>query len=418
MPRRAPGLAPLRLQGGIEAGQQALRGSLFVAGGAIDLAGEEEACDGLGFQRGLEVARVVVVVFDGVAGAQDVRVFHAGDGAHDGQLHIEGQRGRDAIGVDLVRRQAFGFEEDLVAGLVGEAGDLVFDGRAVAWPHPLDDAGIHRRAVEAAANDVVRAFGGVGDPARPLFGMQRPAAHEGKHRCGVVARLDLGLAVIDAAAVDARRGARLESAHGQIQFAQARGERHRGRIAHAAGLVVFQSHVDEAGEESPRRQHHRPALEHDAELGSHPGDAVAVEQQVVNRLLKQREVRLVFQPSSDGGLVQHTVGLRAGGAHRRPLGRIERAELDARLVGGDRHRPAQRIHLLHQMALADATDGRIARHRTEGFDVVRQQQRPRARAGTGERGFGAGMAATDDNHIEGFGEFHGARILPVAGRFT
>jgi hypothetical protein len=69
---RAPGLRALHLQRGVDAGQQALGGGFFVAGGAVDLAGEEQPADGLGLQAGLELARVEVVVLDGVAGAQDV----------------------------------------------------------------------------------------------------------------------------------------------------------------------------------------------------------------------------------------------------------------------------------------------------------------------------------------------------------
>ncbi len=72
----------------------------------------------------------------------------------------------------------------------------------------------------------------------------------------------------------------------------------------------------------------------DADLRDHAGDAragaVAVERQVVDGLLKQREVRLVLEPAPDRRLVEHAVGLRPRRAHRRALARIERAELDSR----------------------------------------------------------------------------------------
>ena len=130
-PRAPAGLAA-RQERGVDAGQQPLRRGLFVAGGAVDLPGEEQAGDRLGLQRGLEPARVEVVVLDGIAGPQDVRVLQARDRAHQRQLDVERQAGRDAVRVELVGRQAFGLEEDLVARLVGEAVDLVLDGRAVA----------------------------------------------------------------------------------------------------------------------------------------------------------------------------------------------------------------------------------------------------------------------------------------------
>ncbi len=132
-----------------------------------------------------------------------------------------------------------------------------------------------------------------------------------------------------------------------------------------------------------------------------------VEHQIIHRLLEQREVGLVFQPLANRRLVQQPVGLRTGGAHRRTLGRIQRTKLDARLVGGQRHRAAQRIDLLDQMPLADAADRRIARHGAQGFDVVRQQQRLHAHARSRQRGLGAGMATTHHDDIERFREFHG-----------
>ena len=43
VPPRAPGFLFLHLQRRVDAGQQALRGRLFVAGGAVDLPGEKQA---------------------------------------------------------------------------------------------------------------------------------------------------------------------------------------------------------------------------------------------------------------------------------------------------------------------------------------------------------------------------------------
>ncbi len=174
VPPRTPGILALHLQAGVDARQQPLCRRLFVAGGAVDLAGEKQAADRLGFERGFQVARIVVIVFDGVAGTQDVRVFQPGNRAHDGELHVERQRSRNAVGIDLVGGQAFGFEKDLVAVLVGKARDLVLDRRAIARPHPVDHAGIQGRTIEAAANDLVRFGRGVGYPARALLGMQSP----------------------------------------------------------------------------------------------------------------------------------------------------------------------------------------------------------------------------------------------------
>src|SRR5207249_11956721 len=103
-------------------------------------------------------------------------------------LYVERQAGGNAVGVDLVRVEAFGLEEDLVARLSGEAVNLVLDGRAVSRSHPLDRAREHRRAVKARADDLVGARIGMGDPARQLARMNIEPAGEGKQRIRRIAR--------------------------------------------------------------------------------------------------------------------------------------------------------------------------------------------------------------------------------------
>ena len=52
--------------GGVNPGDQPLSGSFFVARGPIDLAGEEEGLDFLGFEGGVELGRWGKVVFHGI----------------------------------------------------------------------------------------------------------------------------------------------------------------------------------------------------------------------------------------------------------------------------------------------------------------------------------------------------------------
>ena len=133
---------------------------------------------------------------------------------------------------------------------------------------------------------------------------------------------------------------------------------------------------------------------------------ITLDHQVIDRLLKQPEVGLVFEHAADGGFVQNTVGLRPRGAHRRAFGAVQNTELDTALVSGQRHGAAHRVHLLHQMTLADAADRRVAAHLAQGLNVVGQQQRFAAHAGAGQRRFGAGMAAADDDHVKFLGIKH------------
>src|SRR4030095_13850901 len=149
---RPPRSAFEHTQSRIDTGADALRRSIFVTGRAVDLAGEEQAGDELRLQAVLQVARIEVVVLDRVARPRDVRALETRDRTHELELHVEGQARRNAVRVNLVRRQAFRLDEDLVRGLVREAMDFVLDGRAVARTDAFDHAGEHRRAVAAGAN--------------------------------------------------------------------------------------------------------------------------------------------------------------------------------------------------------------------------------------------------------------------------
>jgi hypothetical protein len=144
--------------------------------------------------------------------------------------------GGDAVGVELVRVRPFGLQEDLVAVLVGKAVDLVLDAGAVARAHAFDHAGEHRAAVEAAADDVVRALVGVGDPAGHLARVLAGVAEEAEHRHRIhVAGLLGAPGEVDAAAVEARRRAGLQAALRQLQFLQPGRQADRRRVAGAAG---------------------------------------------------------------------------------------------------------------------------------------------------------------------------------------
>jgi len=96
------------------------------------------------------------------------------------------------------------------------------------------------------------------------------------------------------------------------------------------------------------------------------------------------------------------IDLGAGPTHSRASRTIQQAELDPGLVGHAAHQAIEGVDLAHQMALAQASDGRVARHFADGLALVGQQQGAGARAGRRRRGLAAGMAAADHNHIEGF----------------
>ena len=230
--------------------------------------------------------------------------------------------------------------------------------------------------------------------------MQRGIPDETEGRDGIVAGLLGQVAVVDAAPVDARRRTGLQAIDDEGTVAQPFRQPRRRRVAGAAAGVVRQADVDLAGKEGARRQHDGRRVETQAGVRHDAAHAIVLDDDVVDGLLEQAQVRLRFDHAPDRRLVQHTVGLGARRAHGRPFRRVQGAPLDAGTIGRQRHRAAERIDLLDQMSLADAADGRIAAHLPDGFDVVREQQRTCAGARRRERGFGAGVAATDHDHVE------------------
>ena len=203
--------------------------------------------------------------------------------------------------------------------------------------------------------------------------MQGARAEIGEHGPGIVAVLFAQSVVIDAAPVDARRCAGLQSADAQRQFAQARRQTIRGRIAGPAAGMIFHTDVNFPAEERAHGQHHAACAKFDAALGAAAGHSVRLQDQIGHFLLKELQIRLCLEHAADGALVQPAVGLRASGAHRGTLARIQRAQLNGRLIRGERHGAPQRIDLLDQMPLADAADRRIATHLPQRLYIVCEQ---------------------------------------------
>ena len=117
---------------GVDPRDKALRRGLFVPRCPVDLPGQEEAADPLGFEPPGELGRLDEVVLDGIAGPEHHRLFEARQGVHEIELHIPRQAHREAVDVDLARIDAFRLEEDLVPLLLGEPDDLVLERRTVS----------------------------------------------------------------------------------------------------------------------------------------------------------------------------------------------------------------------------------------------------------------------------------------------
>ena len=185
-----------------------------------------------------------------------------------------------------------------------------------------------------------------------------------------IARLHTQAAVVDGLAVDTGRRTRFETPLWQGQFAQPMGQRFCGRIARTSGLIIVQAHMHLPVEEGTGREHHGMRMERNAKLCHCTGNAVSLQQQIVHCLLKQSEIGLILQCLTNGLPIQHPVCLRTRSTHGGPLAGIQDAKLDTGLVGCHGHDATQRIDLLHQMALADPSNRRVARHLPQCVKVV------------------------------------------------
>ena len=183
-------------------------------------------------------------------------------------------------------------------------------------------------------------------------------------------------------------------------------QRGRGRIPCPPSLVVRKPDVDDPGQECARRQNHIRCVELDPELRDNTTNAITGQDDVVDGLLKDRQIRLVFQTATDGCAIEGTVGLGTGSPDRGSFAAVEDPKLDAGFVCGDCHRTAQRIYLPDEMTFPDTSDRRVARHLPERFDTVSEQQRAPSHPRRSERRLGAGMSAANHDDIETFGITH------------
>jgi hypothetical protein len=86
--------------------------------------------------------------------------------------------------------------------------------------------------------------------------------------------------------------------------------------------------------------------------------------------------------------------------HRGTFAPVQDAKLDAAPIGGTAHQTVQGIDLTNQMTLAEAANGRIARHRAHGGETVGQECGFGAHPRGCGRGFTAGVTPTDHNDVE------------------
>ncbi len=195
---------------------------------------------------------------------------------------------------------------------------------------------------------------------------------KGKYRRRVIAILPRQPVEGNRPAIDARRRAGFQTPDAKRQGVKFRRQIIRCRIAGPTAGVVFKADMNAPGQKGTAGQHHGGCAKGQAHLRDHANHPRLLDQQIRHRLLKQTQTGLIFQFLPDKLFVERTIGLGAGGAHRRPLAGVEYTKLNPGMIDSLGHDPTQSVDFLDQMAFADAADGRIAAHLSQGVDVLRQ----------------------------------------------
>ena len=95
------------------------------------------------------------------------------------------------------------------------------------------------------------------------------------------------------------------------------------------------------------------------------------------------------------------VSLRPQRMDRRSLCSIQHTTLNKRFIYIDPHLAAKGIYLTNQMTLTCPSDGRIARHHSNSFQIDRKHQRLHTHTRSGKAGFTSCMTGSYDYYIVG-----------------
>ena len=132
----------MRLEGGIDPCHEPLAGRFFITRGAVDLACVEQPAHPLGLQGRSKLRRRDKIVFHRIAGQNNFGLFQARNGLHKLQLHFLGKTGGNAVRINPVRVEAFGFQKNVMRIFIRKLYYLIFYGRTIARANSIYHAAV------------------------------------------------------------------------------------------------------------------------------------------------------------------------------------------------------------------------------------------------------------------------------------
>jgi hypothetical protein len=135
-------------------------------------------------------------------------------------------------------------------------------------------------------------------------------------------------------------------------------------------------------------------------LGNNTCYPISLNDEIINCLLKNREVSLVFQNMADGCLVTNPVSLSSCGSHGWAFSCIKHSKLYAAKVCSSCHGTTEGINFFNQVTFTYASNSGVARHLAQCFDIVSQQQSTAAHTSSSKASLSSSMAAADNNNVK------------------
>ena len=157
--------------------------------------------------------------------------------------------------------------------------------------------------------------------------------------------------------------------------------------------------MDQTLEKCSGRQDRRLSFEDFPDLSLNTAHVPVLDDDTLDAALTHRQVCGGLKDALAARTIRRLIGLRAPGANRGTLARVKKPELDSSLINRQAHLAAQRIHLAHQVALADAADRGIAGHLSDVVEIERQYQGLGAHPRRGERGLDPGVPGADHDDV-------------------
>ena len=253
--------------------------------------------------------------------------------------------------------------------------------------------------MQIIANHFVDAVVGEREPTIDLR-QSRPMALEGKHGGIRIARLDFETREVDALLFEPRRRSGLQASESKPDGLQGPGELDGSFFARTAGTKLLLPQMAESIQESAGSQNDAGRVDPIAGSGFDAGDSVPNSQQGRSLCLDDREAVLTMEPMLHLLPVEFLVALGSRSLDGGAATPIEQAEMDSVGIPHLADEAPQRIDLPNQVALADAPDGRVARHLGNHFPVDGDQGGIGAHSGRSGRRLATRVSAPNDNDVD------------------